>query len=90
MLTETTRTQLGSKKAWPVDPKNRLIDFPVSEVYYPPQADVLKELFGNTVLQGRVVESNVQGADGRRFVAVQVEGVSEYLYVPVSALGRGL
>jgi hypothetical protein len=82
MLTEANRTQLGSKKAWPVDLKNRLIDFPVSEVYYPPQADLLKELFGGTILQGRVIDTNVQGADGRRFLAVRVEGVSEYLYVP--------
>lgn len=84
MLTESSRMQLGSEKAWPVELKNRLIDFPVSEVYYPPQVELLKELFGGTILQGRVVETNVQGADGRRFLAVRVEGVSEYLYVPAT------
>ena len=57
--------------------------FRVSEIYFPDPQEVLKDLYENSVLNGKVVDLSDRGKQEDAFVVVQVEGVKNLLIVPV-------
>jgi hypothetical protein len=63
--------------------QNRLVNFRISDVYFPDPNDVLQELHGNDLLQGRVVDVSDSGTQSEAFVVVRVEGIQQPVIVPV-------
>jgi hypothetical protein len=60
---------------------HQLVNFRVSDVYFPDPAEVLLALHGKDLLQGRVVDVSGGGAKDDQFVVVQVEGIQQPIIV---------
>lgn len=59
------------------------MNFRVSDIYIPDPQEVLKDLYENSVLEGKVVDFTDSGKQENAFVVVQVEGLKNFLIVPV-------
>ncbi len=68
------------------DIKNRLVNFNVRDVYMPDPRDMLLELYGNIVLQGKVVDLTDSGINKNMYAVVEVEGVDNHVIVPVECI----
>ena len=55
--------------------------FRIRDVYVPDAADVLEELHGNDILQGRVVDYADNGSTDRVFAIVNVQGLSQPVFI---------
>jgi hypothetical protein len=56
----------------PASLKHRLVRFRVRDIYIPDPLEVLNELHGNDILQGKVVDLTDSGAQEKVFVVVEV------------------
>jgi len=65
---------------------NRLVNFKVRDVYIPDAREVLVELYGNDILQGRVLDLSDSGGAKQAFVVVEVEGVKSHVIVPMECI----
>jgi hypothetical protein len=65
------------------DLKDRLVRFRVCDVFIPDPQEVLRERYGNDILQGKVLDLTDSGAQKKVFVVVEVEGMKNSLIVPV-------
>ncbi|WP_349027403.1 hypothetical protein [Methyloglobulus sp.] len=63
--------------------RNRRVKFRVSDIYFPDPQEVVKDLYENKVLDGKVVDLSDSGKQEDAFVVVQVEGVKKFLIVPI-------
>lgn len=68
------------------DLTDRLINFRVTDAYMPDPREILSELHGDDVLQGRVLDLSDSGTDRCAYVIVEVEGVSHHVVVPVERI----
>jgi len=69
-----------------VNLKDQWVNFRVRDVYIPDPQEVLSELHGNDILQGRVVAvSDNQTPDGY-YAVVEVAGMREPLVVPMKRI----
>jgi len=68
------------------DIRNRLVNFKVRDVYIPDAREILVELYGNDILQGRVLDLTDSGTAKRAFAVVEVEGVSHHVIVPMERI----
>ena len=68
------------------DIRNRLVNFKVRDVYIPDAREILVELYGNDILQGRVLDLSDSGTARDAFAVVEVEGVSHHVVVPVERI----
>ena len=68
------------------DIRNRLVNFKVRDVYIPDAREILVELYGNDILQGRVLDLTDSGTAKQAFAVVEVEGVSKNVIVPMERI----
>jgi len=68
------------------DIRNRLVNFKVRDVYIPDAREVLVELYGNDILQGRVLDLTDSGTAKQAYAVVEVEGVSHHVIVPMERI----
>ncbi len=68
------------------DIRNRLVNFKVRDVYIPDAREILVELYGNDILQGRVLDLTDSGTAKQAFAVVEVEGVSHHVIVPMERI----
>lgn len=61
---------------------NRFVRFKVSDVAIPGPQDVINELYGGDIVQGKVVDLTENGARERAFIVVKVEGMKDFLILP--------
>lgn len=66
--------------------RNRWIHFRIRDVFIPDPEALLVALYGNDVLQGRVMELSDSGDKREAFAVVQVEGFTEPVIVPVKQI----
>ena len=66
--------------------RDRLVHFRICDVYVPHANEVLAELHGSDILQGRVVDLTDSGTAKRAYVVVRVEGLSRELVVPMQRI----
>lgn len=69
-----------------LDLRNRWVHFKVSDVYFPDAEKVLSDLYGNNLLQGKVVDISEGESPHRSFVVVSVEGLEQELVIPVDRI----
>ena len=63
--------------------------FKIADVYFPDQAKILRDLHGEDLLQGKVIDVSNSEDGENEFVVVEVEGLVEPVVVPVGQI-RGL
>ena len=61
---------------------DRVVHFRICDVYLPEPVAVLQELYGEQLLQGKVLDVTDSGQPDGSFVVVHVEGVAEPVIVP--------
>ncbi|MBI4491108.1 MAG: hypothetical protein HY694_18655 [Deltaproteobacteria bacterium] len=66
--------------------RNRWVHFRISDVYIPDPEKLLIELYGNDLLQGKVIDLSNSGTQEGAFVVVKVEGVEQPVIVPVERI----
>ena len=69
-----------------VDPRNRLVNFRICDVYYPDPRDLLRAIYGENILQGRVCDLTTDGANGEVYLVVRVEGLADTTIIPQRAV----
>jgi len=66
--------------------RNRWVNFRIRDVYIPDPRKLLSDLYGDDLLQGRVMDVSDSGKEEEVFVVVEVEGVQEPIIVPVASI----
>ena len=61
---------------------NRFVRFKVSDVTIPGPQEVVNELYGGDIVQGKVVDITKRGAEEQAFIIVKVEGMNALLILP--------
>ncbi len=61
---------------------NRFVRFKVSDVAIPGPQEVVNELYGRDIVQGKVVDITQSGALEQAFSIVKVEGMNALLILP--------
>ncbi len=61
---------------------NRFVRFKVSDVTIPGPQEVVNELYGGDIVQGKVVDITKSGALEQAFIVVKVEGMNALLILP--------
>jgi hypothetical protein len=69
-----------------MDLRDRWVHFRIRDVYHPDRAQVLMELHGNDVLQGKVIDLSDSGMQAEAFAVVEVEGIEQPLILPVERI----
>jgi len=68
------------------DLRSRWVHFKVTDIYFPDREKVLVDLYGNTILQGRVVDVSEGCAPQGSFAVVCVEGLERPVVLPVDRI----
>lgn len=69
-----------------MDLKNHTVNFRICDIFYPDCQQILFQLHGNDVLQGRVVDLSESGLVDGSFVEIDVEGLAEKVIVPLERI----
>lgn len=76
----------GGRSGRHVDLRNRRVHFKIRDVHIPDPHELLVELYGNDLLQGKVIDLSDSGIQERAFAVVQVEGLKQPVIVPVERI----
>lgn len=66
--------------------KNRWVNFRIRDVFIPDPQKLLIDLYGDDLLQGRVMDLSDSGRQEEVFAVVEVEGVNQPVIVPVARI----
>ena len=66
--------------------RNRWVNFQIKDVYVPEPAEILMELHGSDLLQGKIIDASDSGLRRDAFVVVEVEGLARPLVVPADRI----
>ena len=69
-----------------MDLKNHTVNFRICDIFYPDCQQILFQLHGNDVLNGRVIDLSESGMVEGSFVEIQVEGLVERVIVPLERI----
>jgi len=69
-----------------VDLKDHTVNFRICDIFYPDCQQILFQLHGNDVLQGRVVDLSESGLVDGSFVEIDVEGLAGKVIVPLERI----
>lgn len=69
-----------------MDLKNHTVNFRVCDIFYPDCQQILFQLHGGDILEGRVVDFSESGAVDGSFVEIKVEGLAEQVIVPLERI----
>lgn len=69
-----------------MDLKDHMVNFRICDIFYPDCQQILFQLHGNDVLQGRVVDLSESGLVDGSFVEIDVEGLAEKVIVPLERI----
>jgi hypothetical protein len=79
---------LAVAKAPSVELLNQQVQFRVCDIYFPDPQIVMKELYGESVLEGRVLEIT-ENDGGARFALVEVSKLHTPVLIGVEHIKRG-
>jgi hypothetical protein len=63
-----------------------MVNFRICDIFYPDFQQVLFELHGNDVLQGRVIDLSGSGVLNGSFAEIEVDELEEPLIIPVDRI----
>ena len=85
MLRELAALPALSTTAFP-DVRNRWVNFQISDIYIPDPGQILNELHGKDLLQGKVIDVSDSGTQQEAFAVVEVEGLRQPVVVPMNCI----
>jgi hypothetical protein len=68
------------------DLRDRWVNFMVQDVHMPCPEEVLRDLYGKDILQGKVMDLSDSGLETKAYAVVQVDGLKTFLIVPVERI----
>jgi hypothetical protein len=66
--------------------RTRWVNFRICDVYIPDPGQILTELHGKDLLQGKVIDVSDSGAEQEAFAVVEVEGLAQPVVVPMNRI----
>jgi len=69
-----------------MDLRNHWVRFRIRDVYLPDPKALLTDLYGNELLNGKVIDMSDSGTEEGVFAVVEVEGVQQRVIVPVQRI----
>ena len=69
-----------------MDLKDHTVNFRICDIFYPDCQQILFQLHGNDVLQGRVIDLSESGLVEGSFVEIDVEDLAEKVIVPLERI----
>ncbi len=63
-----------------------MVNFRICDIFYPDCQQILFQLHGNDVLQGRVIDLSESGLVEGSFVEIDVEDLAEKVIVPLERI----
>ncbi len=72
------------KNGSPLSLKNRWVRFRICDARVPERDEILRELHGRDLLQGRIVDLSDAGFEHGAFAVVEVSGLHRPVVVPVT------
>lgn len=66
-----------------MDLKNHWVHFRIRDVYVPDPQELLARIYGDDLLQGRVIDLSDSGLEEEIFAVVEVETIKQPVIVPV-------
>jgi hypothetical protein len=66
--------------------RNRWVNFQINDIYIPDPSQILSELHGNDLLQGKVIDMSDGGTQLEAFAVVEVEGLKQPVVVPMNRI----
>ncbi len=66
--------------------RNRWVNFQINDIYIPDPGQILNELHGNDLLQGKVIDMSDGGTQLEAFAVVEVEGLKQPVVVPMNRI----
>jgi hypothetical protein len=66
--------------------RDRRVHFRICDIYHPDPAQVLRDLHGNDLLTGKVVDLSNGGMQEDAFVVIEVDGMEQPVIVPVERI----
>ena len=66
--------------------RNQRIHFKIRDVYHPDLAQVLRELYGDDLVIGTIIDFSDSGMQKDAFVVVEVDGLKEPVIVPTERI----
>jgi hypothetical protein len=69
-----------------VELRQRWVHFRIRDVYYPDAQQMLAELHGDDLLQGKVVDLSDSGGPDGAFAVVEVDGIAQPVIVSVQRI----
>lgn len=66
--------------------EHRWVHFKIRDVYIPDAQMLLLEIYGDDLLQGKVVDVSDSGSPQGAFAVVEVEGIKQQLIVPIQRI----
>ncbi len=69
-----------------MDLKDHMVNFRICDIFYPDCQQILFQLHGNDVLQGRVIDLSESGLVEGSFVEIDVEDLAEKVIVPLERI----
>jgi hypothetical protein len=66
--------------------RGRRVHFHIRDIHVPSPEEVLKELYGDSLVLGEVIDLTTHGSDERAFAVVKVDRISRLLIVPVDRI----
>jgi hypothetical protein len=62
---------------------NKQVSLRVSDIEIPSPEEVINELYGKSIVEGKVIDLTYSGKQKRVFLVVQVEGINDFVIVPL-------
>ena len=69
-----------------MDLRNQWVRFRIRDVYLPDPKALLTDLYGNELLNGKVIDISDSGTAEGVFAVIEVEGVQQPVVVPVQRI----
>ena len=82
---ESDRVRTGSVSRYP-NVRTHWVNFKIKDVYVPDPAQLLMDLHGGDLLQGKVIDSSDSGFQQDAFAVIEVEGLAQPVVVPTKCI----
>jgi hypothetical protein len=66
--------------------RNRWVNFQINDIYIPDPYQILNQLHGSDLLQGKVIDVSDGGTQLEAFAVVEVDGLKQPVVVPMNRI----
>ena len=70
--------------------RNRWVNFQINDIYIPDPYQILNQLHGSDLLQGKVIDVSDGGTQLEAFAVVEVDGLKQPVVVPMNRIKSSL